>query len=62
MGKKPILISQVFLVELTAPNLRRLYDALEDEERYYDMTVSKSRNRKNDHTPCSASRRKTVFL
>lgn len=42
MKKKPIIINSVFIVDLTKPNLRRLYDVLDDEERCYDMTVSGS--------------------
>lgn len=42
MKKKPIIINSVFIVDIAKANLRRLYDILEEEERYYNMTVSGS--------------------
>lgn len=42
--KKPILIDIVFRVSIPTPNLRKLYAVLDDEERYYNMVVSKSQH------------------
>lgn len=41
MKKKPIIINSVFVVSIATPNLQELYNHLENEERFYDMTVGK---------------------
>lgn len=39
MEKKPILINSVFLVDMSRPHLRSLCDALEDEQRYFNIRI-----------------------
>lgn len=42
--KKPILLNNVFHVSIPTANLRKFYAVLDDEERYYNMVVSKSQH------------------
>lgn len=44
MKKKPIVINSVFRTCCTVPELKRLYDLLDVEERFYELSVSGPRH------------------